>query len=327
MAKERRVTVHARGTAAIVGGTSRRAVLRGIGGAAAVALGGRSIRLVGAQDAMPMASPAAAAYPEMIVTAVDDAFGMASRTAGGWTRVTLRNAGTVEHHAMFMLLNDGVTADDFTKAAQGPDFGALFGISTSIGGPGSISPGEEASVILDLKPGNYVVICAITGPDGKPHYQMGMLQPLTVSEPAQTLAEPTSDGAVELLDFHFSGIPDKVAAGPHVWKVTNPGKQAHELMVARLAPGMDAQTILGMLEAPPASPAAGMATPLAEASPMAGPAPFVGVAGVAPMSPGETNWMPFDLAAGDYLAICFVPDPATGKPHFALGMIMPFTIG
>ncbi|HET7093318.1 MAG TPA: hypothetical protein VFI22_07570, partial [Thermomicrobiales bacterium] len=300
---------------------------KGIGGATALALATRGTGLAGAQVATPMASPAAVDYPELLVTAVDDAFGLPSRTQGGWTRITLRNAGTPEHHAMFMRLNDGVTADDFTKAAQGPDLGALFGMSTSIGGPGSISAGEEASVILDLKPGNYVVICTIPNPDGTPHYQMGMLQPLTVSAAAQALPEPTADGAVALLDFHFMGIPETVAAGPHVWKVTNPGKQPHELMVARLAPGLDVQTIMGMLEAPPASPAAGMATPMAEASPMAGAPPFVGVAGVAPMSPGETNWMPFDLEAGDYLALCFVPDPATGKPHFALGMVMPFTIG
>jgi hypothetical protein len=309
-------------------GTNRRAMLKGIGAAAAVvALGGRGVWSVGAQDATPVASPAAEDYPDLLVTAVDDAFGLASRTKGGWTRVTMRNAGTADHHAMFMLLNEGVTADDFAKAAQGPDFGALFGISTSIGGPGSVSAGQESTVILDLKPGNYVVICAIPGPDGKPHYQMGMLQPLTVSEPAQALSEPASDGAVELLDFHFTGIPDKVAAGPHVWKVTNTGQQVHELAIARLAPGLDPNAAMAMLAAPPASPAAGMATPLADASPVAGSPPVVGVAGVAPMNPGETNWMAFDLEPGDYLALCFVPDPATGKPHFALGMVTPFTIG
>jgi hypothetical protein len=44
------------------------------------------------------------------------------------------------------------------------------------------------------------------------------------------------------------------------------------------------------------------------------------------MNPGYTNWAVLDLEAGDYLAICFVPDPATGQPHFALGMVMPFTV-
>jgi hypothetical protein len=44
------------------------------------------------------------------------------------------------------------------------------------------------------------------------------------------------------------------------------------------------------------------------------------------MSVGVTNWLLLDLEAGDYFAICYVPDPTTGAPHFALGMMMPFTV-
>jgi hypothetical protein len=38
------------------------------------------------------------------------------------------------------------------------------------------------------------------------------------------------------------------------------------------------------------------------------------------------NYLELDLAAGDHFAICFVPDFETGAPHFALGMIAPFTV-
>ena len=44
------------------------------------------------------------------------------------------------------------------------------------------------------------------------------------------------------------------------------------------------------------------------------------------MSPKETNWLKVDLAAGNYLALCFMPDAGSGAPHFALGMAMPFTV-
>jgi hypothetical protein len=44
------------------------------------------------------------------------------------------------------------------------------------------------------------------------------------------------------------------------------------------------------------------------------------------MSTGFTVWSVFDFEPGDYFAICFVPDPASGAPHFALGMIAPFTV-
>ncbi len=33
------------------------------------------------------------------------------------------------------------------------------------------------------------------------------------------------------------------------------------------------------------------------------------------------------MQAGTYVAVCFIPDPATGKPHAALGMLREFTVG
>jgi hypothetical protein len=73
----------------------------------------------------------------------------------------------------------------------------------------------------------------------------------------------------------------------------------------------------------------GAATPadMDHASPeaMAAP-PFVSLGGVAPMSPGFTNYLELELVAGEHFAICFVPDTETGAPHAVLGMIMPFTV-
>ena len=33
-----------------------------------------------------------------------------------------------------------------------------------------------------------------------------------------------------------------------------------------------------------------------------------------------------DLDPGEYVAICLIPDAATGQPHLALGMIQGFTV-
>ena len=44
------------------------------------------------------------------------------------------------------------------------------------------------------------------------------------------------------------------------------------------------------------------------------------------MSPGAVNYSILELEAGNYFAICFIPDPASGAPHFAIGMLMPFTV-
>lgn len=299
---------------------TRRGAMLGAAGVGLFAARGGA-RAQAARDATPAAG-APADYPEVLITAVDMAFGMPARMAGGWTRVTLRNAGQSDHHATFMRLGEGKTFADFEAAMAEPGFTAMLAISEAIGGPGSIAPGEESSVILDLTPGQYAVICAIPGPDGMPHYLMGMASALEVSEPEEALSEPASDLTVDMFDFGFGHLPTEMAAGPQVWKVDNIGAQLHELVVYRLAEGVAFEQAQAMLSEPPADAPAG-----AEASPVAaGEPPFVGVAGVAPVASGFANWLVADLEAGDYFAICFIPDPETGAPHFALGMVMPFTV-
>lgn len=78
--------------------------------------------------------------------------------------------------------------------------------------------------------------------------------------------------------------------------------------------------LLEMFSAPPS------ATPEAAPAEQQGPPPFANIGGVAPMNPGFTNFLPLELTAGEYVAICFVPDTETGAPHAALGMVMPFVV-
>ena len=313
-------------------GPSRRTVLKGVGASAIAALAARgSFGLTAAQDA----SPAAGDYPTVAFTAKDFEFvDIPASIPGGFTRLSMTSEGPSDHHAMFMRLNDGVTLDDFTTALQSGDFGQLLGAATSLGGPGSIGPGLSSDVVVDLTPGQYVVVCLIPDEEtGMPHAAMGMLNPLEVTEATGTAAAPETDGSVDLADFEFMGLPSEIAAGSHVWEVTDTGEQLHELVIFRQAPGVPYAVIESIFLAPPeASPAAGIeATPEAMASPeaspeAAGPPPFTAVVGVAPMAPGVTNYAEFELEAGDHFAICFIPDFESGAPHFALGMIMPFTV-
>lgn len=102
------------------------------------------------------------------------------------------------------------------------------------------------------------------------------------------------------------------------------------MVIGQMQPGVIFDTLqeiflAGPPGAPPASPVdAGQATPVA--TPVAGPPPYISVAGTAPMSPGQTNYLVLDLVAGEHFAICLVPDPESGTPDFALGMMAPFTV-
>lgn len=287
---------------------SRRAMLMGMGAAGLVtALPARAVSA---------ATQSAGDYPKLEMTAKDYRFELPARVSAGYTEITLTNAGSATHHAMFMRLHPGKTVDDFTKIAQHEDVGALFSISSSVGGPGSVDQGQKSTAILNLTPGQYVIICIVPGADGMPHYKMGMMAPLTVSQVTQEGSPPSASVTVDLVDFSFANLPGQVEAGRHIWKVVDTGKQLHEIILNRITPGVSfAQIEKILMTAPPDS-----------ASAHAGPPPFVGMAGIAPMNPGETNWAVLDLEPGDYFAICFIPDAKTGKPHFELGMIMPFTV-
>ncbi len=306
---------------------TRRAALLTAGVVAFDAMPGmHHLRAALAQEGTPPASPASAEYPELEVIAADFSFDMPAATPAGFMRLTMQNDGKIDHHAMFMRVNDGSTLEDLQAALTQPDVGPIFAVSQSLGGP-EVGPGGRASVIAELLPGQYEVICVIPEADGTPHYMMGMHAPLEVTEPAGEAPAPQADLTVEMVDFAFEMPEMAIAAGPQLWGAPNVGEQVHEMLILKLEPGTTADDLQAALQA--IDPAAAAATPgAAPASPaaMTGPPPFFAIGGVAPMNPGYINWAVLDLEAGDYVAICFVPDPESGLPHFALGMIMPFTV-
>ncbi len=297
---------------------TRRTALKGLGAA--------GLATLFVAQGVPLARAQTDAYRKLTITAKNYRFELPPSIPGGYTEITLKNEGPQAHHAMFMRLHKGKTVADFMNATKSKGMGALFAISSSVGGPGSIDPGQESTVILNLKAGQYVVICIVPDATGMPHYKMGMLAPLTVVAASQTGSAPTAETTIDLIDFSFIGLPKEIPAEKRLWKVIDTGKQLHEMVVHRLAPGVTFEQAKAILLA---SPPPGSAAALAKsaATPVSGkPEPFTAVAGVAPMSPGEINWAVLDLKPASYFVVCFIPDTKSGAPHFALGMIMPFTV-
>jgi hypothetical protein len=50
------------------------------------------------------------------------------------------------------------------------------------------------------------------------------------------------------------------------------------------------------------------------------------VGGAAVANPGESQTFGIHLRPGTYFAMCFVEDPKSGAPHFAMGMMKRFTV-
>jgi len=57
-----------------------------------------------------------------------------------------------------------------------------------------------------------------------------------------------------------------------------------------------------------------------------GEPPGVEHGGMQGLTVGNAGWLHLDLEPGNYVALCFIPDSASGKLHAELGMVMPFSV-
>ncbi len=249
--------------------------------------------------AQPGASAAAAPGPAapITITARDYSFDAPDAVSAGPVSFVLQNEGQEPHHAQFVRLNDGVTLEQFGAALrQGPT--AAFPLVTFRGGPAITDPGRTSfAVTLDLEPGTYLMLCFIESPDGVPHLAKGMVRPFVVAAP------PT----VVLRDFAFD-LPE-IRAGVQTWYVVNQGPQPHEMAIARAPNDVTPEQIATALQSPGA-----LSVPMED------------VSGMQALSAGLSGWVTVDLSPGTYVLLCFVPDPATGLPHVALGMYAVVTV-
>jgi hypothetical protein len=127
-------------------------------------------------------------------------------------------------------------------------------------------------------------------------------------------------GKVEVsgTEYSFSGLPSEMKAGRTSIDLTNEGKELHEVVLISKNPGVT-ESFDELL-----------ALPEEEAMTKATPQAFVFAA------PGDEEYAVVDLPAGEYLAVCFIPQglvsedgppPADdAKPHFALGMKKEITV-
>lgn len=249
------------------------------------------------------------------MTGKEYSFELPASVPAGVTAITLTNAGQEEHQAQLVKINDGKGMPDLLAALQNPDPTAALSLITLAGGPNGVAPGASGTSTVALQPGAYAFLCFISSADGTPHLAKGMVAPLEVTGTAATTELPPADASLTLKDFSFD--LNSLTAGKHTIAVKNDGPQPHEATIIKLNEGVTVDTILGMATA--------SAAPSGSAAP-AGPPPWTDVGGLTGIAPGSTANLDVDLPAGNYAFICFVPDLATGKAHFELGMVGPLTI-
>jgi plastocyanin len=259
-------------------------------------------------EASPSAS--AATVNELRVEAKDFAFEAPAETQAGVTRIVVNNTGQEEHQAQVAKLAEGKTFADLTAAQQQPDPAAALSVLTLAGGPTGVVPGATIATTSNLEPGTYAFLCFVESADGVPHLAKGMVGQLQVTGTAVDTPLPAGDAELTLQDFAYVGLSD-MTAGQHTVAVTNEGPQPHEATLVKLNEGTTVEQVVQAFTSTEAP---------------SGPPPWTSAGGIAGLAAGSTATMDIEVEAGDYAFICFVPDPASGKPHAALGMVGGLTV-
>jgi hypothetical protein len=243
---------------------------------------------------------------ELTIVGRDFVFEAPEAAPAGLIAFSFKNAGAVVHHIQVARLNDGVTFDQLMAAfKQGES--AAFRLFTPVGGPSLTDPGSSARVTLELEPGAYALLCLVPDAQGIPHLAHGMARPLTITGDAATQPEPQADLTASMADFQYT-MPGEVGAGPQTWKIVNDGPQPHELALHKLASGKSAEDVIEFFHHPQGQP------------------PFTNAGGMQGLQQGRAGWANLDLAPGTYVAICYIPDPSSGKRHMDLGMVKTLSV-
>lgn len=250
-----------------------------------------------------------AAQPgQFTMTATDYGFVGPEQVPAGLTAVEVINEGAEVHHAQLVRLAPGKTPADFTAAMKAdPEHPPTW--VTFVGGPNAVVPGDRATALMELQPGQHLVLCLVPNKAGVAHVALGMGKPFMVTEALGTpLAEPKPDVVITARDFQFV-LSKPITVGKHTIQLVNEGSQAHELVLVKLAPTARVKDFIAAFEPG-----------------VDGPPPGRPLGGIVGIERGARGLFTAQFDPGQYALICFFPDKKTGAPHFAQGMTWEFDV-
>ncbi len=245
-----------------------------------------------------------AAPTEMTITGRDYAFDIPASFKGGLIKFSYVNSGKEPHFAAFARPAPGKTFDDVKAALTAPQsagpppgpppFEDVAGFATA-------DPGVSGSGTFNLPAGEYALYCVIPSPDGTPHAAKGMIQKVTVT-PGTEGQLPAAVGTINAIDFALAPLP-QLKAGKNVVRLSNKGKQGHEINLVELQPGKKVEDVVKWTDQ------------------SSGPPPARFLTGVF-TRPGMDATAEFDLKRGsNYAFICAIPDfLGDFKAHATKGM-------
>jgi hypothetical protein len=268
---------------------------------------------------------ASQAPPEFVWTASETVTDLPTEMGPGYTLFTLVSDADTDDSLTLFRMREGTTLEAFVAASQRIDQAfmeggdvvaalneglALVDVITEV----SAAAGDRRSVGAVLTEGSYVLeYTPEEGPSERVYHEFG------VTGSGTGPAAPTADATVHLVDFAFA-FPPNLPAGEQTWHVINSGQQLHHMGIFALAEGATLEDFVAFMEQMEES-----GPPEGDDEMLAEPVDYIGIT-----SAGQESYHFLDLAAGQYVAVCFLPDhlgDATGAPHLVLGMMQVFRVG
>ena len=232
---------------------------------------------------------------------------------GGFRPLSLVNQNNETTIFTVYRLNNDASLDTFVAAnealgaaadAHSGGHAAIVELSATASALSGVSVSKHSSktMMVDLERGTYV-IAATPKSGGAVTYST-----FEVIGGGETAAGPQVPNEVDFSDFAFD-FPTEVDAGVNLWKVSNTGTQPHVADFYRLLPGRTVDDLIAYLGGDGAR------------------APYDETASIAMVAAGETVYVPVDLKAGNWVALCFVPDMDNPElTHVMEGMVSEFRV-
>lgn len=241
---------------------------------------------------------------ELLVKAADFSFASLDSIEGGYIRIRMENRGQELHHLQLIRLENDVTAEAVLDHARKQEL--VFPGAKFVGGPDVPTPGGASEVVVDLKPGRYLMVCYMTSGKVR-HLLMGMTRELVVVPSKRPGSSPPLEDERMILRSYSFEIDSVLKPGRRMLRVENQADEPHEVFIARVPEGGSVEKIMAWLRKP------------------SNPPPFEPVGGTMALSKGESAFAALDLTAGQYVLMCFVP-AKDGLPHVAHGMVRVITV-
>ena len=132
---------------------------------------------------------ASAPAADATIRLADFSFTVASPLEAGRHTIRVENAGAEPHDFALLKLAAGRTIEQVRtwlnpelarRSGDTKDPPPLETIGSAAGGIAAISPGMSVFFEANLTPGEYVLFCMVTAPDGRSHIEHGMIQQLRI---------------------------------------------------------------------------------------------------------------------------------------------------